>query len=315
MRTKSGTDSGFSLLELSISFVIIGLITASFLSYMKISQQKAVMANTQSSLNAAVEAIEVYLEWNRKLPCPAPQLVTQDDPLYGNAADCAVLMKGGIFASEDPLVVPSKIDPDRKIAIGRLPYKDLNIPQKDTKDGWNKELYYAVSLDMTQADRYSQHGGVIEVIDRFDNPITKSDSKAQYVIWSAAANNTNTLAGNCLKNEGPEAENCNGDGVFRVMPISLGSVYFDDMLSYAVYVKKPKIVDENCDLIEHLASGIPNITEIIQENELETDLFYIRPGEIVSVCNKAILRELGEKNCVSFVCRADNTLGNVEVIR
>lgn len=315
MRTRHQTNSGFSLLELSISLVIIGLVTASFLGYMRISQQKQVMTTTQNSLKSVNEAVEVYLEWNKKLPCPAPLSAAQDDPKKGHALDCEAILQGGVFTSKDYVLTHAKDDDSRHIIIGRVPYNDLNIPYKDTLDGWGRDMFFAMSLSLTDVREYSQQGGVIEVIDQFDKEVTKADSKAQYLIWSAAANNTGTLTDNCHLNKGPEAENCDEDGTFRTMPRSYGSVYFDDILSYSVFVKRPQIVDENCDLIEHLEFSIPNIMDIIQNEDLDTDAFYIRPGEIVTVCNKSILNRLKEKQCVSFVCRSDNTLRSVNIIR
>lgn len=307
---------GFSLLELSISLVVIGLITASFLGFMKISQQKTVLTNTRNSIKAINQGVEVYLEWNRKLPCPSPFLATDGDARKGHSLDCESIMKERSFSTyEDYILTHAKDDASRRIIIGRVPYADLNIPYKDTLDGWGRELYFAVSLSLTDMQEYTQYGGVIDVVDQHDVEITKAESKAQYVVWSAAANNTGTLAGNCLEKKGPEAENCDENGVFRTMPASYGDVYFDDILSYSVFVNRPEISEENCDLIEHLKYSVPNISSIIENQELDVDSFYIRPGEIVTVCNKAILKQLDEQQCVSFVCRADNTLASVTVIR
>lgn len=315
MSKKYQANDGFSLLELSFALVIMGLAMASFLGFMRISQQKQVLTTTQSSINASNEAIEVFLEWNKKLPCPAPLTATKDNPRHGRALDCVEILKGRNFTSKDYILTHAKDDESRKIVIGRLPHYDLNIPYKDTVDGWGRELYYAVSLGLTGIEDYSQYGGVIKVVDQFDREITKDNSKAQYVLLSAAANNTGSLAENCLENKGPEAENCDEDGTFRSMQISHGTVYYDDILSYSVFVKRPNIADENCDLIEHLSYDVPNLMSIIEEQGLITDAFYIRPGELVTICNKSILRQLNEKQCLSFVCRADNTLSTVTVIR
>lgn len=316
MHTQNQTNGGFSLLELSISLVVIGLITASFLGFMKISQQKTVLTTTHNSIKSINQGVEVYVEWNKKLPCPAPMLAASGDPRQGHALDCEAIMKERSFStSQEYILTHAKDDSSRRIVIGRVPYTDLNIPYKDTLDGWGREMFFAVSLSLTDVQEYTQYGGVIDVIDQHDKELTKAESKAQYIVWSAAANNTGTLDGNCLENKGPEAENCDENGIFRSMPVSHGEVYFDDILSYTVFVKRPEIVEENCDLIEHLKYSVPNISSIIDNQGLDTDSFYIRPGEIVTICNKAILSQLSEKQCVSFVCRADNTLTSVNVIR
>src|SRR5262245_38910887 len=68
---KNNPESGFSLLELAIVLVILGMIVGSTLPLLTAHMTRAAFLKTRSNQEYVVSALAAYVERNRRFPCPA----------------------------------------------------------------------------------------------------------------------------------------------------------------------------------------------------------------------------------------------------
>lgn len=298
--------------------IVVGLMFSMFASYSKHSFTNKQRHKTMDHIEKIENAIAVHLKLYRQLPCPASLSVPPEDEKYGQAMDCENIRKFPKKTQNDYILSEPEEKRDYKedkVITGRIPFKSLGLPQNQSLDAWDSDLYYAVSINLTDSNDYKQTDGVIDIIDEFGNTLIYGDSGVQYIIWSGGDDRQNMVNNDCRRSEDLDAENCDKDGTFRSMGYSMGEQQYDDLLSYKTSISKPDVVDGVCDLVEHLAPSVKNIETIIEQENLRQQSFYMQPGELVFMCNPKILRQLHEETCALFICRWDYTISHVETIR
>lgn len=304
-------EGGFSLIEISIVLTIIGIVMVGALQMQKIHMANKTYTDTRANIDAINKAISIYVSRNSRLPCPASLIARPDEEGYGAAPDCKELLSFSITSDKTHLLVDGRNDV--KVLIGKVPFRELNITENTTKDGWRKDLYYAVSANLTDMENYDQFKGAIDVVDAYDRSLTEINTGAQYVIFSMGTDAFSPDDDSCDEKRS-DGENCNGDGKFRAADIALGKTesYYDDVLSYVVWVPPPVNTAGQCNIVHELLSypnvELADITAAIGEDR-PTSLY---PGEMAFMCNPALLKKMKMKNCILFNCRADNVLQIVE---
>ena len=129
--SKSHSESGFSLLELAIVLVILGIIGGLSLPLLTSQISRAALVKTRAHQDYALSAIAAYVEKNKVFPCPAdPQVM---EPEYGlEQKEC-----------------------QGKKAEGILPFKTLGISEAFGRDGFKRLMTYVV--DPGLANRKNQN--------------------------------------------------------------------------------------------------------------------------------------------------------------
>lgn len=138
---KPSTQEGFSLLEMAMILVILGIIGAVSLPLLTAQISRAAILKTRSHQDYALNAIAAYVEKNKRFPCPAdPQIKGPD---YGL----------------------SQIHCRGKRAKGILPFKTLGISEAYVKDGFKRLMIYVVEPELTKRDTALQNeaGGFITI--------------------------------------------------------------------------------------------------------------------------------------------------------
>lgn len=141
-------QAGFSLLELAIVLVILGIIGGLSLPLLTAHITRSALVKTRAHQEYALSAIAAYVEKNKIFPCPAdPQVVGPD---YGlEQKEC-----------------------QGKKSEGILPFKTLGISESYGKDGFKRLMTYVV--DSGLASRKNQNllktveGGQITVKNEED---------------------------------------------------------------------------------------------------------------------------------------------------
>ncbi|MBE9607749.1 type II secretion system protein [Chitinilyticum piscinae] len=128
---------GFSLVELSVVLLIIGLLLGAMLAPLSAQLDSRRLAETRSGLAQAQEALLGYLLINNRLPCPSVATLAE------TAAGAGV---------ED-----SSRDASGQCALkeGGLPWVTLGVPQLDA---WGRRLNYRVTAAFTKRDTGAQCG-------------------------------------------------------------------------------------------------------------------------------------------------------------
>lgn len=127
----SKQQSGFTLIELAVGLLIVGIIVAGFLAPLATQLENRKRQITQDRLDEARDALIGFAITTGRLPC-ADSVVDAD----------------GLETDEVPDEEDRGIDPcGQSATIGLLPYKELGVVGLDA---WGRRLGYAVSPDFTK---------------------------------------------------------------------------------------------------------------------------------------------------------------------
>ncbi len=220
-------EQGFTLIELSIVIIIIGIITATFMSGLLVYLDQSRMQQTRERMEKITEAVNIYLDINGKLPCAAPLTVPIDGSDFAkevNDGDCEDTALNGTFR-----------DNFFEVRIGAVPVRSLNIPDEYSFDGWNNRFYYAVQERLATAGEYNGLGQ-IAIVDSNNNLIINS---AHFVVFSVGedgvgAFNRNGSEVSACSGSKLDIENCDKDARFRstLLFSQSGPNHFDDIIFY-----------------------------------------------------------------------------------
>ncbi len=282
-----GSCKGFTLVEIAISLIILGVFIAPlFVLYNQYEKEKRI-ETTYVNVNDAMNRLQLYLQANGDLPCPAPitysRTVGENDTvarpagstaktLYGRPHPIACTITDPPSGSTVPLgttipeydfgnctdgicVLQSKRSNDpttgvtgdqRRVIVGALPFRELQMQEKQAIDGYGNRLLYAVTKTMTDERTMNIQKGSISVEDPTTTPptslVTPNDSVAFLVLSlgedeAGAINQNGIVVEPCKANA--ETENCD------FPPVNQNAVfvsafksdvddpnYFDDVIMY-----------------------------------------------------------------------------------
>lgn len=251
LRRKNG-QSGFTLVEMTIVTILLGLFIASAATIYKqwIRQQRA--EATRESVSNAVDAITAFRDLYGYYPCPAPLTASRDNmqagsATYGAETDCAAntaeyalnsgVTQTGVARLEwaeagtktyRNIATQTDLIERPRVRIGALPFRALNLDESQAYDGYNNRLFYAVTEQLTNGDTFSTTGGGIGVLnDEGADPLDDQDSavlprnSAHFIIFSAGEDGAGAYTRGGVRipcdNNTLQAENCNftADTVFK----------------------------------------------------------------------------------------------------
>ncbi len=145
------SDSGFTLVELAIVLVIVGLLLGGAIAMLKPYAEMAQRNTTVEKQKRIAELLSEYALNYGRLPCPAA-LSPAVEP-YGSPRNSgsAVDQHGNVCAA--PYTAASH--------IGIVPFRALGLTEENVRDSWGRLMTYAVSPAMAQSS-----AGAISVHDR-----------------------------------------------------------------------------------------------------------------------------------------------------
>ncbi len=234
MTTK--TQSGFTLVELAVVLVIMGLLLGGALTGISMQRENAKYASSGERLDQVKQALLSFVLINKYLPCPD----TDADGVENRAGDSSC----------------SSI-------TGAPPYQTLGLTQQDVADSWGNALFYAINAQantigsMVDTNAASYFNSLSAPVFNLDTPPTQALASAgDYRVCNQGAatcnagtaaadieadqqsvvlvafnqNGLQTLA-NCNALDAQEQENCDGDAFFMQRSIiTRGAVFFDDQI-------------------------------------------------------------------------------------
>lgn len=226
--------SGFTLIELSIVLLLIGLMAGVGITFLSESGQQACTERTKDQLKRIQEHVQAYVAANGRLPRPALMLLGSSNSEFGQEVDT--------------LPNPDLIDAS-DVLIGTLPHATLGLPLELAADCWGNKFTYAVTKSLTSSDSGSGYipsaGGIsINAGTRAspDNLLTNG----AYVVISHGADKkgatplsaADIMPRWCNLADGTEIdrENCDAsnpiffDGFYQ--PGNVAENFFDDLMAY-----------------------------------------------------------------------------------
>ena len=221
-------QSGFTLIEVSIALIIIGLLAVPAMQTYRIFRANQVIQTSKADLQAVRTALQKYVFKNGSYPIPAALDVALDN---GGGAE----YMGAIVpcsANQTTVCLTSGV------LIGAVPYAALNLPSKYALDGYDHKILYAVTKALTNSSTYTDNGGTIKVNGT-------GATNAHYVLVSFGPDGKGSFSpAGKLTMPCPTSltalddENCNNDNVFSDNNGDInspqGATHFDDYVSYVV---------------------------------------------------------------------------------
>jgi len=133
---------GYSLLELSVVLVLIGLIAAAGLTAGSQMLESVRRTQTTNKLDVIEDALMSFRSASNRLPCPADATLATTNANYGAEAANPGACTGGAPAA-------NQTDAANNVVEGAVPFKGLNLPAEFMYDGWGRKFVYAVNFNVT----------------------------------------------------------------------------------------------------------------------------------------------------------------------
>ncbi|MCZ2154069.1 MAG: type II secretion system GspH family protein, partial [Bryobacterales bacterium] len=161
---------GFSLLELSIVLVVIGVITGLGITAGVNQLERSRENQTSEKMKTIMEAVMTFRTVNGRIPCPSSLTAPPTDTNYGVEAANKGSCTGGS---------PAANFSGSGVADGGVPVKALLLPDDFMFDGWGNRIRYSVRADATATNAFSSIPandtcGGIQVRDASGNNRTSS---------------------------------------------------------------------------------------------------------------------------------------------
>ncbi len=262
---------GFTLVELCFVIIISGLIFSALFSLYSqyLIQQKFTV--TKNNITASNAAIAGFFGNRARLPCPADRSLASDNPNFGKeagggscdpaslglavgactasgglcmvAASCAGATCGdGTGAANNPVIIGAVPTAAITAAIMTTP-AGRSVSNDLAFDGWDRQLLYAVTVNLTNVATYQFDYGVINAVDENGNATAGINKNAEYVLLSHGpdGNGAWTRGGVKYSNCGAigstkDAENCDDTNATFVAALvnssATGAQHYDDYVFF-----------------------------------------------------------------------------------
>ncbi len=224
---------GFTLIEIAIVLVVIGLLLSGGLLAVAPVLQSSRVTETNSKLDLIEDALLLYALRNSCLPCPATGNLASTNANAGLAVD----------DTQGAYQVACATDACTNLAQGVVPWRNLGLSEADATDGFGYRISYAVTSNLAQAPNMERVGtvypqGTLVVNNRQAVDLTAVE-QAAYVLLShgpdgslgfATTSGVQKIDPNGSANQ---LDNSNGtpfvqDELFGIT----GANYFDDIVRW-----------------------------------------------------------------------------------
>lgn len=224
---------GFTLIELAISIVIIGLLMGGIFRYLDIQQTKkrADVSNERVNNNTSLlsqfasnfDGPDAGNAPDQRLPCPSnPNLYIGQAGFGVEQCPPITAAAGTIFNGVAVAVNPVT---GGRVFIGGFPSATMGTKDDDTFDGYNQKIVYAVSANLTVNGTVTSQNPAGDIVVNVDGGGVKND--APFAIVSIGKNG-DVGAGSAATGDG---ENLNNDHIFNAFAghsTAISNTYYDD---------------------------------------------------------------------------------------
>lgn len=267
-------NRGFSLVEMAIVTMIIGILLVPLLSMYRASVSGGALKATEVNLQKTSEALVEFAGNNGRYPCPASLIIGPGEPNFGmpdcrdgkgysgftqptTPGDCFA----GICRSRGRDINGDSVG--ETILIGAVPYVIMNegqganlpdvplsisnselLPGNQTLDGWGNRMTYAVSEVLTKSATFNPYSGVISAVDENGLSLLDDPGTAHFVLVSHGDDGAGgyTRGGMDIDSchiGAKDGDNCNqnsaGRFVSALRSLNPGPDYYDDMIKYVSF--------------------------------------------------------------------------------
>lgn len=252
-------DRGFTLIEVAIGLMLLGLLLVSLAQLYKVQKVDKEIIASRNNLSVINSALDKFVTKTGRYPLPALHNIPAGGLDFGreftgspgSIPNCTIanttLCRTPGYKDINP--VDTVLDP---VLIGDLPFATLGLPKKFALDASKNRFTYAVTESLTSAATFNEDAGVIKVIDSTGAYHSGTAIDQHYVVVSHGRNQRGAFALNGMMSvpctgAGKDIDNCNNDATFnsnfewtpppdpeyvRKSSFVPGSAYFDDFLVF-----------------------------------------------------------------------------------
>lgn len=199
--TFKNNNAGYTLISMAISLMIIGIIAAVGFEIYNRYHVEMQTTTTEQRVQQAIAKIENFRSINGRYPCPSSITATRGHPSYGkdNQADCinsgpliptGTCVNGVCVINSDP----TRIAISPTVRIGAIPFRDLQMDERDAYDAYGSRLLYAVTEKLGVENTFKETEGGINIIDEGGNNVISPQGSANFVILSNGPNRIGAFA-------------------------------------------------------------------------------------------------------------------------
>ncbi len=211
-------NHGFSLIELSVVLLILGLMIGGIMSAMTQESRRTKQLDLKTKMDAIEKAIGAFVKKNNRLPCPADGTYVVTVANFGKEGGTAgggTCGNGATYDGSGIRTVDST-PPTANFALGNtaggvVPVRTLGLPDEYAFDPWGGRFNYAVDVRLTATSAFATYSqinttGSITVNDnsgnaRLTNAISVVISHGQNGHGAYQLSGTRKTAGSTNANE------------------------------------------------------------------------------------------------------------------
>ncbi|MCB9988439.1 MAG: prepilin-type N-terminal cleavage/methylation domain-containing protein [Rhodospirillales bacterium] len=152
-RRYAKDQSGFSLIEIAVVLVILGLLIPPLVIAYNVTMQRIKYQKTRAAFSSVEGAINLFVVNNGRYPVPASLAGSEGDAWYGTEGNNATpeLCTSATWFASDGMCVTNTVP---EILIGAVPFDALGLEPENTEDYWHRKLLYAVTRSQATAGSY-----------------------------------------------------------------------------------------------------------------------------------------------------------------
>lgn len=291
---------GFTLIEMAMVIMIIGLLIASLMPLYGLYQKQEEISNTDVNVTVATSALGAFRSIHGRYPCPASMTQDRNNPLYGRE-DCfstrtvgagSCTLDEGLCVERSRRAAFSHIFPEGtpprnespRVIVGALPFRNLNLEESQGYDSYDHKIMYVVTENLTCDKCFAANGGGIDIINEEGISILPQIGQAHFLVMSAGKNGAGAYdkTGGRLDcpGTGLERDNCNyknnpaQDATYRLSTISTADSddEFDDVLNYFTQDEIPAwslSANPQAPLAIHQKDTGGNVAILKQEDDID----------------------------------------------
>lgn len=169
-------QAGYTLAELAIAIIVIGIFVAGAMSAYHLYRIEQKNEKTEFKRLRIDFALNDFKKRHGRYPCPARYDIGRDNPNYGYEGDCTDtsvapgVCSDGICVERSVREVQigdgSYVRP--RVRRGAVPFRMLNLMEKDSYDEYGGRFSYAVTELLTDWQTFDAENGGIDVVDGQD---------------------------------------------------------------------------------------------------------------------------------------------------
>ena len=308
----------FSLIELSVVILVIGLFSAGALLLTDNEGSQRCVEETDAEIVAIQEALENFALREQRYPKPANPTLGTNDGNYGLELTNGVNPADASFDTLEP----AGLTASNGVLIGNLPFVTLGLANSMDTDCWNQHYTYAVSNALTSrhpTEGYPEPKTTGRIGLRAGTPTSAQilSDYGSYVILSHGPDGVGARkrgasaasASPCVGN-GIDVANCDSDHLFFTVPRVGGEAtlpeHFDDIIS--THVRTMNCTASTEGWLGNCAGLVPALNNGATTIVTNTNANYT--GNANFSCTNGVLTSSGEVCTPSCIADGQPSGGN-----